>query len=73
MQRPRRRPSKPCHQFDLGLAGLPAPTAVAPAWRALPQRTQWTLTELLTQLLIAHAGGVIPELQPGLGGEIDER
>ena len=73
MQRPRRRPSRSCHQLDLGLASLPAPLAVAPAWCALPQPTQWTVTELLTRLLIAHAGGVVPELESGLGGEIDER
>ena len=44
-----------------------------PAWRALPEPAQRTLTGLLTRLLIAHAGGAAPELQTRREGDADER
>ena len=48
------------------------PTA-PPVWGVLPEPTQRTLTDLLTRLLVAHAGGVAPEQGVRAGGDADER
>ena len=72
MQRPCRRPSRPHRQLDLGLPSLPVP-AIPPAWCALPELTQRTLTELLSSLLIAHAGDAVPELDGRMNADTDER
>jgi hypothetical protein len=44
-----------------------------PAWCALPEATRRTLTSLLTRLLIAHAGGSVPQPDARAGGDADER
>jgi hypothetical protein len=50
-------PRPPKRQLDL-FAGSPPPT---PAWSALPDQAQQTLTGLMTRLLLAHAGGAKSE------------
>jgi hypothetical protein len=73
MQHPRRRTRRPHRQLDLALtSGSPTPTA-PPVWGVLPEPTQRTLTDLLTRLLVAHAGGVAPEQGVRAGGDADER
>ena len=46
--------------------------ATPPAWSALPEPTQRTLTGLLTRLLVAHAS-VVPKLDAQPEGDGDER
>jgi hypothetical protein len=74
MQRPCRRPRRPHRQLDLALAltSLPVTPATPPAWSALPEPTQRTLTGLLTRLLVAHAS-VVPKLDAQPEGDGDER
>ena len=73
MQRFHRRHSGPHRQLDLCLASLQATPAIPPAWSALPEPTQQTLTVLLIRLLIAHAGRAVPELDPRVGADTDEQ
>ena len=76
MQRSRRRLRRlrtSQRQFDLGLTRPPATPATPPAWCALPEPTQRMLAGLLTRLLVAHAGGLAPELQARSRGDADER
>jgi hypothetical protein len=42
-------------------------------WNALPDQTRQTLADLLTLLLIAHAGGARRELNEPPEGDSDER
>ena len=46
----------PPGQLELGLANIPISPSSPPHWTALPEPTQRTLTELLTRLLVSHAG-----------------
>ena len=72
MQQLRRRPRPPLHQLDLCLASpLPEPGG-AQRWSALPDQTRQTLSDLLTRLLIAHAGGARQELDEPPEGDSDE-
>ena len=71
MQRPRRRPRRPHRQLDLDLSRLVTP-ATPPAWSALPEPAQRTLTGLLTRLLIAHAS-IGPKLNAQPEGDGNER
>lgn len=73
MQRCRRQLRTSQRQFDLGLTSLPATPATPPAWCALPEPTQQMLAELLTRLLVGHAGGVAQELQARSRGDADEQ
>jgi hypothetical protein len=70
MPHPRRRTCKPPLQLELGLASIPITPAGPPAWAALPEPTQRTLTELLTRLLMAHAGDMVPAPD---GSDVDDR
>ena len=65
MERRRRRTYNPPRQLELGLANIPISSSSPPPWTALPEPTQRTLTELLTRLLVSHAG----ELIAGAGWE----
>jgi len=56
MQQLRRR-SPPLHQLDLCLPSPLPDLDGAQRWSALPDQTRQTLADLLTLLLIAHAGG----------------
>lgn len=69
MQRPRRRTCNPPLQLELGLARVPTTPATLPAWTALPEATRQRLTELLTCLLVSHAGHV----GAPAGSDVDER
>jgi hypothetical protein len=72
MQRPCRRPQRPHHQLDLDLTSRLVTPATPPAWSALPEPAQRTLTGLLTRLLVAHAS-VVPKLDAQPEGDGDER
>jgi hypothetical protein len=72
MQRPRRRPRRPHRQLALDLSSLLVTPATPPAWSALPEPAQRTLTGLLTRLLVAHAS-VVPKLDAQPEGDGDER
>ena len=52
---------------------MTATPSAPPTWCALPEPTQRMLTGLLTRLLIAHAGGVVPERNACPEGDADER
>ena len=73
MQRPPRRPRRSHPQLELGLTGGPATPTTPPAWDALPEPAQRTLRSLLSRLLVAHAGGLVPEQGARAGGDADER
>jgi hypothetical protein len=70
MPRPPRRPHP---QLELGLTGGPATPTTPPAWDALPEPAQRTLRSLLSRLLIAHAGDLVPEQGARARGDADER
>ena len=70
MERRRRRTYNPPRQLELGLANIPISLSSPPPWTALPEPTQRTLTELLTRLLVSHAGE--PIAAPA-GSDADER
>jgi hypothetical protein len=75
MQQLRRRPRPPLHQLDLCLPS-PLPDldgALRWRWSALPDHARQTLADLLTLLLIAHAGGAHRELDEPPEGDSDER
>ena len=72
MQQLRRRSRPPLHQLNLGLASPLPESGEAQSWSALPDQTQQTLSDLLTLLLIAHAGGG-QELDGPPEGDSDER
>jgi hypothetical protein len=72
MQRPRRRPRRPHRQLDLDLTSRPMTPATPPAWCALPEPAQRTLTGLLTRLLVAHAS-VVRKLDVQPEGDGNER
>ena len=67
----RRRPRPPFHQLGLCLLRPLPELDGAQRWSALPDQTRQTLADLLTLLLIAHAGGPRQELAPE--GDSDER
>jgi hypothetical protein len=73
MQRKPRRPRMLHRQLDLCLTGQPEALGVAPEWSALPDQTRRTLTGLVAHLLIAHASGVVPDLDGPLEGNGNER
>jgi hypothetical protein len=57
-QRHRRRTQTPDHQLDLLDQGPPpASRSATPDWSSLPPQTRRTLTDLVTRLLVDHAGG----------------
>jgi hypothetical protein len=68
MQQVRHRPRPPLHQLDLCLLSRLPELDGAQRWSALPNQTRQTLAELLTLLLIAHAGGGAPESGRAPGG-----
>ena len=69
MPRTRRRPRRPDQQLDF-LMVSPQPTSnPLPGWSVLPDQARQAVTELMTRLLIAHAGGAAGH--PGNGD--DER
>ena len=70
MERRRRRTYNPPRQLELGLANIPISASSPPPWTALPEPTQRTLTELLTRLLVSHAGELIAA---PAGSDADER
>ena len=72
MPHPTRRPRRSDPQLELGLTSGPSNLA-APAWSALPEATQQTLTRLLTRLLVAHARGAGPQPGARAEGSADER
>ena len=72
MQRPCRRPRRPHRQLDLDLMSRLVTPATPPAWSALPEPAQRTLTGLLTRLLVAHAS-VGPKLDAQPEGDGNER
>ena len=57
MQQLRRRRRPPLRQLDLCLLSPLPELGGAQRWSALPDQTRQTLADLLTLLLIAHAGG----------------
>jgi hypothetical protein len=73
MQQVRRRPRPPLRQLDLCLLSPRSELDGAQRWWALPDRTRQTLADLLTLLLIAHAGGARQELDKLPEGDSDER
>lgn len=74
MQQLRRRPRPPLHQLDLCLLSPLRELGGAQRWSALPDQTRQTLADLLTLLLIAHAGGgARQELDEPPEGDSDER
>jgi hypothetical protein len=70
MERRRRRTYNPPRQLELGLANIPTSLSSPPPWTALPEPAQRTLTDLLTRLLVSHAGE--PIAAPA-GSDADER
>ena len=72
MPQPPRRPRRSDPQLELGLTSRPS-TLTPPAWSALPEATQQTLTHLLTRLLVTHARGAGPQASARAGGSADER
>lgn len=57
MPRTRRRPRRPDQQLDFFVVS-PQPTSnPLPGWSALPDQARQAVTELMTRLLVAHAGG----------------
>ena len=70
MERRRRQTCNPPRQLELGLANIPISPSSPPHWTALPEPTQRTLTELLTRLLVSHAGELIAA---PAGSDADER
>ena len=73
MQQLRRRPRPPLHQLDLCLPSPLPDWDGALRWSALPDQARQTLADLLTLLLIAHAGGAHRELDEPPEGDSDER
>ena len=73
MQQVRRRLRPPLHQLDLCLLSPLPELDGAQRWSALPDQTRQTLADLLTLLLIAHAGGARQELDKPPEGSSDER
>ena len=73
MQQVRRRPRPPLQQLDLCLLSPLSVSDGARRWWALPDQTRQTLADLLTLLLIAHAGGARQELDELAEGDSDER
>ena len=73
MQHLRRRPRPPLHQLDLCLLSPLPELGGAQRWSALPDQTRQTLADLLTLLLIAHAGVAHQELDEPPEGDSDER
>ncbi len=74
MQQLRRRPRPPLHQLDLCLLSPLPELGGAQRWSALPDQTRQTLADLLTLLLIAHAGsGARQRLDGPPKGDSDER
>ena len=71
-QQDRRRFRPPLHQFDLCLLSPLPQLGGAQRWSALPDQTRQTLAELLTLLLIAHAGDMRQELDELPEGGSDE-
>lgn len=56
-------------QLDLFEANVPPSPEGMPSWTTLPDQTRSALTELMTRILVAHAGAVAT--LPGSDG--DER
>jgi hypothetical protein len=56
-QRRHRQTKTPNCQLELFEPDPPAGGALTPDWSALPERTQRELTDLMTRLLVDHAGG----------------
>ena len=73
MQQVRRRARPPLHQLDLCLPSPLPDLDGALRWSALPDQARQTLAELLTLLLIAHAGAARQELDELSEGDSDER
>ena len=73
MQQLRRRPRLPFRQLRLCLMSPLPELDGAQRWSALPDQTRQTLADLLTLLLIAHAGGPRQELDEPPEGDSDER
>jgi hypothetical protein len=72
MQQLRRR-SPPLHQLDLCLPSPLPDLDGAQRWSALPDQTRQTLADLLTLLLIAHAGGARQGMDELPGSDSNER
>ncbi|HVO22826.1 MAG TPA: hypothetical protein VMW56_04280 [Candidatus Margulisiibacteriota bacterium] len=73
MQQRCRRVRPPFHQLDLCLLRPLPELDGAQRWSALPDQARQTLADLLTLLLIAHAGGARQELEEFREGDSDER
>jgi hypothetical protein len=73
MQQLRRRPRPPLHQLDLCLLSPLPELDGAQRWSVLPDQTRQTLADLLTLLLIAHAGGARQEPDEPPEGDSDDR
>jgi len=56
-QRRHRQTSTPNRQLELFEPDPPAGLALTPDWSALPEKTRRELTDLMTRLLVDHAGG----------------
>lgn len=56
MPQPHRQACNLPLQLELGLMRAPTGPAALPTWTALPEATRQRLTELLTRLLVLHAG-----------------
>ena len=69
MHRARCRPRRPDHQLDLFPSSQASTLIPALGWNDLPEQTRQAVTGLMSRLLVAHAGGAVP--QPGSDG--DER
>jgi hypothetical protein len=57
MQRRRHQIHRPGRQLDFLDPALPAARSPSPEWNSLPAPTQRALTDLVTLLLVEHAGG----------------
>ena len=73
MQQVRRRSRLPLHQLDLCLLSPLPELDGALRWNVLPDQTRQTLADLLTLLLIGHAGGARVESDTLPEGDSDER
>ena len=73
MQPLRRQPRQPPHQLNLRLLSPLPELDGGQRWSGLPDQARQTLAELLTLLLIAHAGATRQELDELSEGDSDER
>lgn len=55
--RRRHQTQTPDRQLDLLDPNPPSARCASPQWNSLPQQTRCALTDLVTRLLVEHAGG----------------